>query len=120
MSETPLVSHATLPAVLATRARAASDSRLALDVAVGLVVAACVVIWHPRGWLLLVSAALGLAAFGAWGIADREITGHSGVGGAPIVYALRALRGMAAVTGMLAMLGACFAVLGLMLGTWIS
>lgn len=102
-----------LPEFLAQRARAASDSRLVLDASLGVAVAALAVLFRPRGWLVLLGAGLCFAAYGAWGIADRELRDH------PAPW-LRALRSTSVVVGGLAALLVILTVLGGALGTWIS
>ena len=109
-----------LAGVLAARARAASDGRLILDIAIGLLIALAVAIWHPRAWVVLFSIGLTLAAFGAWGLSDREMTERAAVDDDRVAPALRILRGFAAIAGILAATIACFALLGIALGTWIS
>lgn len=114
-------SSSSLPAALAARARAASDGRLALDVAGGVVAALGVAIWRPSAWQIVLSAAVGLAAFGAWGIAEREITERADVSSRRrIVLLLRVLQGISVAAGILAVLLAGFFVLGVGLGTIIS
>ena len=73
MADTTAHSDASLPELLAARARSSSDLRLTLDVAVGLAAGAVAVWWHPTGWIVALSAALCFAAFGAWGLADRAL-----------------------------------------------
>jgi hypothetical protein len=109
-----------LAGVLAARARAASDGRLILDVAVGLLVVLALAIWHPHGWIVPLNMGLTLAAFGAWGIADREITERALSGSRRFLRAFRALRGFAVVAGVLSATVACFALLGVALGEWKS
>jgi hypothetical protein len=109
-----------LAGVLTSRARAASDLRLILDVAVGLLVALAAAIWHPRAWIVPVSIGLVLAAFGGWGIADRELAERVGETGGRSLGGLRFARGLAVIVGALGTIVACFAVLGLALGNWIS
>ena len=123
---------ASLPELLAARARGASDGRLALDLAGGLVAAAVALAWRPSGWLVLLSTALCFAAFGAWGIADREARerpdrsespdtrGRSPVSPVALVSILRGARTLAAVVGAVAVATLLFATLALALGTWIS
>ncbi|MGK2934693.1 MAG: hypothetical protein ACSLFE_05550 [Gemmatimonadaceae bacterium] len=109
-----------LPRFLAQRARSASDGRLAIDAAAGLiVVAAAVVVASPVNVIL---AALGACflAFGLWGITDREIGERRGtigpIGGALLVAA----RAVAAAIGVIGGLGLVFGGLAVALGTWIS
>ena len=104
---------------LAARARATSDGRLVLAVIVGLAITLGIAVWQPPASLLLGSVAIGAAAFGAWGISDRELAEHdaarrlsSGV--------LRFVRVVSLVVGVVAAIVAAFAVLGVALGTWIS
>ena len=108
-----------LASLLAGRARAASDGRLILDVAVGLLVALALAIWHPRVWLVPFNVAIVLAAFGAWGLADREMAERGAADGV-VARALRVLRAVSAVVGAGSAAMACFTLLGLALGTWIS
>ena len=109
-----------LAALLAGRARAASDGRLILDVAAGLLAALALAIWHPRVWLVPFNAAIVLAAFGAWGLTDREMAERAAAADGGVARALRILRAVSAIVGAASAAIACFAVLGLALGTWIS
>jgi hypothetical protein len=113
-------SDAGLPELLAARARGASDARLALDVAGGLLAAAAVLVWRPAAWLLLLSAALCFASFGTWGIAERELHDHGGDASSRSAHLLRALRTLAAGIGSLAAFVLLFGVLGLAMGRFIS
>ena len=58
---------------LSTRARHASDRRLAVDVGAGFTVLLLTLIWRGPGWPILASASTCFLAFGAWGISDREL-----------------------------------------------
>lgn len=120
MIDAPLPNDASLPALLAHRARHASDRRLALDSAAGLLVASGALALRPPGWLLIASAAGCFAAFGAWGIADRELGERSAAGSERLVRALRAGRAIAAIVGLLAALTLLLTAVALGLGTWIS
>ncbi|HEX3160276.1 MAG TPA: hypothetical protein VHQ45_17280 [Gemmatimonadaceae bacterium] len=109
-----------LPELLAARARSASDARLALDVAGGLLVSGAALVWRPTAWFVVLSGALCFAAFGCWGIADRELAERPrAVDGVP-ARALRALRAVAAAVGTLAAVALLFGLLVVALGTWIS
>jgi hypothetical protein len=108
----------TLPALLAHRARGASDGRLVLDAAGGLIVGALAVTLRPPGWPVLISAASTFLAFGVWGIVDRMIE-DVGIG-ARTSRVLRAFRAAAAGLGFLSGVGLVLAAMALMLGTWIS
>lgn len=105
--------NATLSDILTTRARGASDTRLAIDVGAGTLVAAAALFWRPAFWALLVAAALCFAAFGLWGIADRALAQEP-------TAAMRALRAAAAGLGALAGIGLAIGVVALGLGTIIS
>jgi hypothetical protein len=106
--------------VLASRARATSDGALVLLVLAGLTATIIVAAWRPAAWMLLGSIAVCAAAFGGWGIADRELVERAGTGSRTAVTALRGVRLLALLAGVGAALVAAFRVLGAALGTWIS
>lgn len=120
MTRSPVARNDTLPAILAARARAASDGRLALDVALGVIAAIGIALWQPPAWAFLLGAAIFLAMFGLWGIADREITERVNASNNRLVGALRVVQLVTIVGGIVAATIACFAVLSVALGTWIS
>ena len=111
---------ASLTEFLAARARAAPDGRLVVDVIVGSLAALGVATWRPTGWLALVGVAVCLAAFGLWGIVDRELRERVDAPDTRIARMLALLRIVVAGVGGLAAVAAMFAVLGVLLGTWIS
>ena len=104
---------------LSARARGASDGRLAVDVGVGIVVAVVVLIWRPPAWLLVGCLGLCFAAFGGWGITDRELHDPGGRS-ARSSRLLRFGRALSAVIGAIAATTALILLLGAALGTWIS
>ena len=107
----------TLATVLVRRARGASDGRLVVDAAGGLIVAVLVLVVHPPGWPVIASAAMCFLAFGVWGISDRTIReGDAGVRG----RALHALRAAAVALGVVGGVALAITTMALMLGTWIS
>ena len=112
------VAHPTLGQLLSARARGASDLRLAIDVAVGVVIAVAVAVWQPPAWPVILAAGLCFGAFGAWGIADRELRERGEA--ATSVRWLRVVRQAAALLGVLAAVALLVGVLALALGTWIS
>ena len=104
---------------LASRARATSDGRLALAVILGLAVTLGIAVWRPPAWPLLGSIGVGAAAFGAWGIVDRGLAEHCTMHRLS-TRVLRIGRVVSLVAGACAALVAAFAMLGVVLGTWIS
>lgn len=119
MSRTPANgSELTFPSLLAARARTASDGRLALDTAVGLIAGALAVALRPPAWAVLSSAARCLVAFGVWGILDRSVREHDGE--TRTLRLLRACRAAATALGVVAALALVATGMAMMLGTWIS
>jgi|SRR5215218_4853303 len=104
---------------LAARARATSDGRLVLAVIAGLAVTLSAAVWQPAGWLVIGSIGVCAAAFGAWGIADRELAERGAMNGSSVVV-LRGVRAFSVVLGTCAAIVAALVVLGTALGTWIS
>jgi hypothetical protein len=118
MVETEANGSETLASVLVRRARQASDGRLVLDAASGLLVGALALAFRPPAWPVLLSAAVSLLAFGAWGISDRALREtEEGSGGA---HALRALCVAMAIVGALGVVALAATTMAFMLGTWIS
>jgi hypothetical protein len=111
---------ASLPEYLAARARASSDGRLVVDVIMGACAAIAVAAWRPTGWLCLIGASVCFVAFGAWGIADRELGERADGARGAMRGVLVAVRTLALGLGVLAAALALFAALALTLGTWIS
>jgi hypothetical protein len=92
-----VLDRGSLPELLADRARHASDRRLVLDAAVGLIAAASVAVLRPPLWIPFAALSLCIGAFGIWGILDREL-GDLAAGG-PQPRALRLARGTVAIVG---------------------
>ena len=111
---------ASLPEILMARARSASDGRLVADVIGGFLLATLAAVFRFHGWPVVLSAGICFAAFGAWGIADREVRERASGPRTRLVGALEYLRVLSAVLGGLAALAMIFGALGLALGTWIS
>jgi hypothetical protein len=105
--------------VLASRARGMSDGAL-VGLVLGALSAIVVAAWRPAGWMLLGSIGVCAAAFGGWGIADRELVERAGTGSRGAVTALRGVRLLTLLAGIGAAIVAAFRVLGAALGTWIS
>jgi len=119
----PQVTHGTenLLELLAGVARRASDGRLVLAAALGLMGVVAIALMAPDWWrwtFPLVS----MASFGAWGIADRIVHEQpiSGAGASRWTGALRTLCWGAASIGLLAALGSGLLFMAGALGTWIS
>jgi hypothetical protein len=109
-----------LPQFLAQRARNASDGRLALDAAGGLIAVAAAMVVASPGNLVLAAAGTCFLAFGVWGIMDRELGERLGTIG-PVGRALLVtFRALATVLGVIGGLGLVFGGLAVGLGTWIS
>ena len=112
--------EASLPEFLAHRARAASVRRLSLDLIAGLGALSALLWWRPAGLLMLGSAALFFALYGAWGITDRARTATAGTGDKRVLIPLNVLCGRLAAGGVLAVAALFFGVWSVALGTWIS
>jgi len=113
-----VLDRGTLPDLLVERARNASDKRLVLDAAVGLVGATSVAVLRPPLWIPLASLAFCLGAFGIWGILDRETADASrSRSGTRFILGARAIA--AALGGMAAAIFGVSLFFAL-LGQWIS
>src|SRR5690349_21777137 len=63
-----------LTAFLARRARTSTDARLVVDAVVGFIVAVAALLAQGPVWYLFTSGGICFLSFGAWGIADRELS----------------------------------------------
>ncbi len=108
----------TLAEFLACRARAASDERLVLDAAGGLIVGALVLAFRVPAWPIIASAAAAFVAFGLWGISDRTIADSAP--GTRISRVMRVLRAAAAGLGVVSAVALVGTAMAVVLGTWIS
>ena len=112
-----VLDRGSLAELLVHRARQASDVRLVIDAAAGLVIAVLIAIFRPPLWLPLAALSLALGAFGTWGILDREANATHGAGRHRTVIVAR---------GLIAFLGAVAAIVGVvslffgLIGPWIS
>ena len=104
----------TLYGLIAGVARRASDTRLALACGAGILGAGTVALFHPTAWPIALPL-VGMAAFGAWGIAERERAATGGRG-----TALAIVRVLAAAAGTGAALLLAGVVMAKVIGTWIS
>lgn len=106
-------------AMLAGRARRASDGVLAVLAGIGGVAAVALVAVRPAWWafaLPLVSA----GAFGLWGILERATAERGAQRSARYDRAMGAVQWAVAALGTVCAIVTVFAVLGIMLGTIIS
>jgi hypothetical protein len=119
MTEPRAESDLSLTEFLSSRARHASDARLALDVACGFIVAVGAAVWHGRGWYLATSAATCFLAYGVWGIADRELLERAGASprGRSL---LDAVRVASVIVGIIAAIALVLLVMAVALGRLIS
>jgi hypothetical protein len=115
MSESRSDSELSLSEFLSARARHASDTRLALDVACGFVIALVAVVWRGPAWRIIASGAVCFLSYGTWGILDRELTERA-TASPDRLPAFRAGRVTAAGVGIIAgavfILSALFSLLG--------
>lgn len=111
---------ASLPELLAARARHASDTRLALDALIGFAVLIVSLLWNGPGWDLFASIAGCFFAFGLWGIADRELGERAHTGSRALILTLRITRVLAGTFGVIAAFVVLASALGIALGRMIS
>ncbi|HYN81665.1 MAG TPA: hypothetical protein VES88_09205 [Gemmatimonadaceae bacterium] len=104
---------------LVQHSRRASIRRLTLDATGGLLTVALAAAWRPPGWIVLVSAALCFAAFGAWALADRVLEPPGRVSNSAIAASLVILRTVAIAVGIAAFLILVFGSLEIAMGTFI-
>lgn len=107
--------------LLAAAARRRSDGVLAVWAGAGCVFGVVFGTMLPR-WRVTFLLAVCAAAFGLWGIADRELGDvlERDTGGARRARMLRIVRATIAVLGIAAGVLALFVAFGAALGTWIS
>ena len=87
-----------------------------------MVAAVCLALWRPMAWPIGLTIGVGLASFGTWGIAEREIEERVGHGQTDrrVMRVFRAVQVISILAGVLAVLVAGFILLGIALGTIIS
>lgn len=113
-------SDASLAAFLHARALVSSPRRLFIDVIVGLTVASLSIWLRPSAWPLFASAGFCLMAYGVWAVAERHIEQWTGDETRRQRGTWRALSGVSALIGLLALGIMLSAFVMLSLGTWIS
>jgi hypothetical protein len=109
-----------LPQFLAQRARTASDGRLAIDAAAGLVALAAAVVVASPGNVVLAGVGTCFLAFGLWGITDRELGERRETIGPVGVGLLVTARVLVGALGVIGGLGLIFGGLAVALGRWVS
>ena len=111
------LSESGLSDFLEARARNATDTRIAIDIAVGSVAYIVARALRPDWWRVLASAGIVLFAFGAWAALGRVLKGDH----PPVAQSfLRILRSLLGALGVAAALGTGFQLWTFMMGTWIS
>ena len=118
----PPAAPTTLGEILTSIARRVTDARLTTMMVSGLAGAAIVaLVLGRKGWLGA-AALLAIGAYGAWGIADRELSRLYSLPGASraLVLALRLLRALCTVVAGAASVSAAFQLLTPLLGLWRS
>jgi hypothetical protein len=107
-----------LAAFLSRRARTSTDTRLILDAVLGFIVAVASLLAQRPLWYLFTSAGICFLSFGAWGIADRELTE---LRAAPLTGRVLGLARIAsAVIGFIAAAALVVGTLGVIIGRVIS
>ena len=108
----------TLAAIISARARRTSDGQLAMAVAVGLAGVFAIGILRP-GWWRLALPLTTLAAFGAWGIADRvAMERRATPGSRGSLRMFDAIRWTAVIVGTLSLVVFVLALTATAIGTW--
>lgn len=120
MMTNSLPQNASLGALLHERALKSSQMRLMLDIALGAAFAAASWWFHPKFWIVLVSAGLCFVCYGAWAIAERELENSVDTMSQFEEYVLGGIRVVALLAGVASALVMTFSLITKMLGTWIS
>ncbi|HLB10865.1 MAG TPA: hypothetical protein VK617_15100 [Gemmatimonadaceae bacterium] len=106
-------------AILAARARVASDATLAAFTAIGGVAAVALIAVRPRWWMYALLPVVA-GAFGLWGILERGISERGANRSARYDRVIAAMQWLAVAIGTVAAIVTAFAVLGILLGPFIS
>jgi hypothetical protein len=111
---------ASLPELLAFRARHVPHGRLRVDVTVGAFLLGVALWWRTDGWLVVASVGTCFLAFGAWGLLDR-MTGRIDPARRRLVRVLAGGRVLAAALGVVAAATLFVTLFGYVLGdSWQS
>jgi hypothetical protein len=109
-----------LPEFLASRARAASDARLAVDTTIGLIAVLVSIVWPFPFWYFVTAAGGCFLGFGLWGIADRELSERGTNASRRVRDVLRAARVLATVVGAASAAVLAVMVMAFLIGRVIS
>jgi hypothetical protein len=104
---------------LASRAREASDDRLAGSAIAATLMAIGIAAWRGPLWDVRIAVAVCLLAFGVWGVADRDLERDATPSRQKTLF-FRLIRLIAATTGFAAAAYAMMALLGRAIGKVIS
>ena len=108
-----------LYAMLAVRARNASDASLAAFAAVGGVTIVALAAVRPRWWTYALLPVVA-GAFGLWGILERGIAERGAARNERYARVVGVAQWLAVAIGTLAAIATAFAILGVLLGPFIS
>lgn len=108
-----------LYSILAIRAREASDVMLAALTAIGGLWTVALAATRPRWWMYALLP-LVAGAFGVWGILERAMAERGAERTARYERTVRAVQIIAIAVGSIAALVTAFAVLGFLMGPFIS
>jgi hypothetical protein len=101
----------------AQRARRSSDRALVAAELTGFTAALGILFWSPTAWIVALPA-IALGAFGLWGITDHMIEARRRII-APLRWILSGFRFLIAAAGVVAVLATGYAIVGILMGTWI-
>jgi hypothetical protein len=106
-------------AMLAARARRASDAMLAAQTAVGGITVVALLAIRPRWWMYALLPVVA-GAFGLWGILERGLAERGPERGERYARAVGAAQWLTVAAGTVAAIVTAFAVLGILLGPFIN
>ena len=101
----------------AKRARRSSDRALVTAELIGFTVAIGILFWSPKAWIVALPA-VALGTLGLWGITDHMIEARRRLI-APLRWILSTFRFLIATTGVVAVLGTVYAIVGILMGDWV-
>ena len=110
----------TLASILHDRALATPRRRLVFDLAGGTLNASYALWWRPRGWILFASVGLCFAMYAVWAMAECTLEESSAAMTRGRRFAWRLTSALTAIVGVSAAFSLMLAVIGPLLGRWIS